>query len=234
MKKSILLSALALVLVFGFIGCGGDEPEGNVLAVTGVPVEIVTAGVYADLSKLEEVAAVGTKSGNTFTFYLTGDEGLPDTKKPWKASGRYFLLLADGLEANDLYAYTAGNGKFAFNGDKKNVNIDKFSKLDAFLLFVSGDVPANIVGAAIREGSSTSSELLAVGQKLPSGFYLFYEPIWISPTLPMPNTTKPWSGDGEAYLVLSTFNGSQHRYKNNSPFDFSGFLGTADWADFSQ
>jgi hypothetical protein len=109
----------------------------------------------------------------------------------------------------------------------------------AFKLTVSGNVPANIMGAAVLE--SLGGTVVAVAVKGTGGVFEFYAPDFTIPTMPMPSNTL-WAGGGSYPLVLSTMTGDQHLYTAGKglpagmaeKFDFTGSTGSANWSDFTQ
>jgi hypothetical protein len=101
MKKSFLLSALVLILAFGFIGCsddsgGGSDPAYTVLQVTGIPSEKYVIGSSL-IGGNEQPVAVGMCIAGTSNLYepTSSTNYAPNSEKPWKGTGSYMVGLTE-------------------------------------------------------------------------------------------------------------------------------------------
>ena len=102
MKKGFLLSALALVLAFGFMSCdngsggSGDTHAYTVLKVTGIPAGKSIIGASL-LDSDENSVAVGINSNGAFNLFepTSATNYLPNSEKPWKGKGNFLVGLAE-------------------------------------------------------------------------------------------------------------------------------------------
>jgi len=232
-----------------------DAPQnGFKLNVTGLP-DATTGKIYGaslmdptapDTPVAVAMEAVGNKG--KFTFY-NPKEGFPpiDFTKPFETTGTYVIVIAlttilDPNKPEAVYFYIKNNGTVTYSASIKDITLawSDFSD-NAFVLTVSGNIPADILGAAVMENLSATGTVLAVAMKS-GGTFKFYVPDFTVPAMPMPSKT-PWEGDGSYPLVLSTLT-QQYLYTAGkelsdptayaTTFDFTGSNGVASWSDFKQ
>jgi len=226
------------------------QSTGYTLTVTGFPA--ATGGIYGAI--LTEPAApdtpVAAAMGNSgkFEFYHYAEGSVPiDFNRPFVTPGIYVLAIVyttitDPVNPEAIYMYTQNNGTVTYSDSNKDLTFawSDFSDI-AFVLTVSGAIPADILGAAVMDNLSETRTVLAVAVKK-GGTFKFYKPDFTVPAVPIPSKI-PWEGDGSYPLVLST---ATQRYLYTAgkelsdptalatKFDFTGSNGTASWSDFKQ
>jgi hypothetical protein len=171
MKKRVFFGILAVLTALCIIGCddGKDDDkdknkatefEGKILKVTDIPanVTIIAAALITDLNAQTpspEVSGFNELDGTTGTFNLheATPNWVPDTTKPWKDSGSYYLILAASMSPTDpQYHYTAGKEILEFN-------------IDGFKAAVQADIDA-LIASMQQQGQGGASPGNGIGDLL--------------------------------------------------------------------
>ncbi|MDR0486688.1 MAG: hypothetical protein LBG91_00410, partial [Treponema sp.] len=203
MKKTYLWGALALVMVT-LLGCPtGDDGTPDPISADG-PVTpagwtkgledfVIRAGDVPGTVKYKFSAT--EPAADTYTLHYTegskdkaADIKVADKTKSVSPSADFQTITLDPGKAYSVVVVAkSGSLDDAISAVKKVTTKTADTTAVPFKLTVSGSIPNDIVGAAVRENLSANGAVLAVAMKDEDGVFEFYTPTATNP--PMPSTT---------------------------------------------
>ena len=111
--KKVLVSVVAIVMVFSLVACGGGSGSSASLAGTYKMTSIEAAGVSMDVAQFAEATGVEADLLNlvlnedgSFEMSAFAEAGAENVSGTWKASGNTVTLTVDG---EDMTATVDGN-----------------------------------------------------------------------------------------------------------------------------
>jgi hypothetical protein len=161
LAQSVALCA-ALCAALVLLGCPDDkdpgtdpEFEGNILKVTGIPLDVtIFASFLMDDLDLQtpapDVTGINMQEETTgiFNLYEASPNFFPDLTKPWTGSGAYYVGLAVSIKPDDpQYIYTDGKEALVLDTEELKQNLEAAFKDDpateqTLITFIYSVMPA--------------------------------------------------------------------------------------------